>query len=411
LNTTTIAPAVERKSQTGGRALPIITLLALTTVIPELFTGSTPLTGFLNPGLLLFLFLGYGVAVLLLREMAVRCHCGVRGLFFLGLAYSVFNEGLLAKTLIVQKNLPVPLYDHYGSLLGISFPWAACIGAWHACASVLFPILLTHHFFPEARDKPWLNGKLALVLGLILMFLACAVFLGKSEKGVTGTPAQLVVLLATMLLGFLFGDLSKGEVPHGPASSAVKPILLGLSILVPFWGLGFLASAKVPLALFFVAWLAVILLYAGILKHRRWLTLPSFLFFGVGWYLHNAVQAAVVVAIPGGNPLRALITAMIHGLILWLLLRQIRRTELLHETQLNPIRWQVAVSGYGKITRMKGMSPLDRQTGLAQTIFRGPIRLYFPGRLPWTKTFVSASAPVRGRPLRSAQSGLLSSES
>ena len=106
----------------------------------------------------------------------------------------------------------------------------------------------------------------------------------------------------------------------------------GVGPPIPFWGLGFLASAKVPVAIFFVAWLSVILLYAWILNRRNWLTLPSFLFFGVGWYIHNAVQAAVIVSIPGKNPIRALITAVVDGLILFLLLRQIRRSGLQTES-------------------------------------------------------------------------------
>ena len=53
--------------------------------------------------------------------------------------------------------------------------------------------------------------------------------------------------------------------------------------------------------------------------------MPGFLFFGVGWYLHNVAQAAVIVSIPGKNPARALIVTVVDGLILFLLLRQIRR--------------------------------------------------------------------------------------
>jgi hypothetical protein len=322
----------EQKPQIAGKALPVATLLALATVLPELFSGSTPLISFLNPGLLLFLFLGYGLAILLIRELAVRCRSGLLGLFFLGLAYSVFNEGLLAKTLIVEKNLPVGLYDHYGYWLGISFPWAAGIGAWHACASVIFPILLTHHFFPGTKERPWLNGKLALILGLLLMFLACVAFLGISEKGVKGTPATLVVLLAIMLVGFLFGAVSKGKVLFCDSRLVTKPLLLGFSILIPFWGLGFLASAKAPVAVFFGAWLTVILVYALVLDRQHCLASPSFLFFGLGWYLHNVVQAAVFVSIPGRNPARALITTVVDGLILLLLLRQIRRDGLRRES-------------------------------------------------------------------------------
>ena len=305
--------------------LPMATLLALTTIIPELFTGSTPPVGFLNPGLLLFLFLGYGVAVLLIRELVIRWHCGILGLFFLGLAYSIFNEGLLAKTLILEKGLPVPSYDNYGYVLGISFPWAAGIGTWHACASVMFPIVLTHHFFPNGRDEPWLNGKVALISGGLLILLGCAVFLGNSQKGIKGTFSQLAVLLAIMLVGFALASRCKGEVLPGAASSPVRPLLLGLSVLLPFWGVAFLASARVPLVVFFLALVSIILGYAWVLKRRRWLAPPGLLFFAVGWYLHNAVQAAVITGGPGRDPMRAFLTAALDGVILLLLFRQIRR--------------------------------------------------------------------------------------
>jgi hypothetical protein len=111
-----------------------------------------------------------------------------------------------------------------------------------------------------------------------------------------------------------------------------KPLLLGFSILIPFWGLGFLASTKAPLAVFFVVWLAVILVYAWVLNRQHWLTLPSFLFFGVGFYLHNVVQAAVFVSIPGKNPARALVMTLLDGLILFLLFRKIRRSSLQRES-------------------------------------------------------------------------------
>lgn len=78
------------------KARAAITLLILCTVLPELFTGSTSLVAFLNPGLFIYLFVGYGMAILLVRELAVRCHSGILGLFFMGLGYSIFSEGFLA---------------------------------------------------------------------------------------------------------------------------------------------------------------------------------------------------------------------------------------------------------------------------------------------------------------------------
>ena len=64
------------------------------------------LSVFFNPGTFLFLFLGYGVPVLLIREFVVRYNFGLAGTFALGMAYGVFNEGFLAKTMILGTTSP-----------------------------------------------------------------------------------------------------------------------------------------------------------------------------------------------------------------------------------------------------------------------------------------------------------------
>ena len=114
---------------------------------------------------------------------------------------------------------------------------------------------------------------------------------------------------------------------YGPSTSATWPFFLGLSVMLPFWGLAFLASAKVPQVLYFVTLAGILLLYVWILKRRHWLDLPSLLFFAIGWYVHNALQAALVVSIPGHNPGRALVAAALQVLILVLLVRQILRSR------------------------------------------------------------------------------------
>jgi hypothetical protein len=304
-----------------------ITLLVLCTVLPELFTGSTSLSAFLNPGMVVFLFFGYGVAVLLVRELAVRCHSGILGLFFMGMGYAIFNEGFLAKTMILKTGLPVSQYNDYGYWLGISFAWSAGISAWHGMASVLIPIQLTHHFFPKAKSEPWVNGKFALCLGILLMSLASAGFLGASEKGVTGTRLELGVLLSLIVLLFALGAHFK-ENPHPvPTHSIIKPLLLGTSVLIPFWGLAFVAASKAPVIAFFPIWAGVICLYAWILRRCHMLSMPGFLYFGMGWYLHNVIQAVLLISLVMKNPGMGLATLLIDGLILALLFAAIRRCD------------------------------------------------------------------------------------
>ena len=306
---------------------PTLTLLLLTTVVPELLTGSTPLYGFLNPGLLVFLTLGYGLAILLVRELAVRLGVGLGGLVLFGLAYGIFNEGLLAKTFLLPHSLPVPEYDDYGYWLGISFPWAAGISTWHAFASVVFPVALTHDFFPQASRKPWLNGKVALALGIVLLLLASLVFLGKSEKGVKGTSPQLALLFTMMSVLFVLGSVFKGSPLAGSGAPSWKPVLLGLSIIVPFTVLSTIAGKKIGPPLYFVALAGAFYAYGWLLKRLGWLSLPGFLCFGIGWYLQNAVISILVRL---GNPPLAAASAVVDALILFLLWRQIRRASLAH---------------------------------------------------------------------------------
>ncbi len=304
------------------RIVPVLMLLLLTTVLPELLTGSTPLVGFLNPGLLLFLGLAYGLVILLIRELAVRHDVGLRGLIFFGLAYGILNEGLLAKTFITHNDLPVREYDAYGLWLGISVPWAVCISTWHGFASVVFPISLTHFFFPQSSRRPWLNRKVAITLGVVVILLASLFFLGTSPKGVKGMPLQLAVMLTTMFVLAVLGLVFKGALLTIAGSTWFKPMLVGLSVILPFHFLATTAASKISPVVFFLIFAGICYAYGWTLKRCGWLSLPGFLYFGIGWYAQNAT---VSILIRLGNPPLAVTAALVDSLVLGLLCWQIRR--------------------------------------------------------------------------------------
>src|SRR5215510_2761979 len=111
----------------------VFTLMLLSPVLAELLTASIPIVQFLSPGTFIFLLtLGYGIPVLLIRELAVRWQITSAGIFILGIAYGILNEGFWAKTFLLDSDLPLPGFGHYGYILGISFPWAVTISFWHA---------------------------------------------------------------------------------------------------------------------------------------------------------------------------------------------------------------------------------------------------------------------------------------
>ena len=198
----------------------------------------------------------------------------------------------------------------------------AGIGVWHACASVLFPVLLTHRLFPESSTAPWMNGKLASGLAALLLAFGCAGFVHPSAKGVTGTSAQLAELLALMLLLFIAGAMMKGRVPDTAPTAKLWPFLFGLSVKLPFLGLMFLAARKAPLVVFFGALAAAVGFYARQLQRQRWLAMPGIGLFALGWYLHNVLLAAFFLTVIG-KPLLAAVTVAVDAAVLLALFRYV----------------------------------------------------------------------------------------
>ena len=271
---------------------PVITLILFSSIVPELITGSTSLSGFAHPGTLLFLIVCYGLAVLVLREYALRCRMGVAGLFVAGIAYGIFNEGLLAKTSILATGLPVAEFTGYGVWLGISVPWTITISVWHACASVLFPILFTHYVIPAQAGKPWLPDKLVWILAVLLLAFGCASFLGQHR--IRGTPPQLFSLLGCMALLSLVARSLRGT--HVAGAPSIGAFWLGCSVFISMFIVltKALAGTHAPAPLYAAALAVFVLAYAWRLRQKSWLAGPGLLLFAIGWYAQNLFVATVL---------------------------------------------------------------------------------------------------------------------
>ena len=74
----------------------ILVLMILSTLLPELFSGNTSPVTMLNPLVfILFFTIGYGLPVLVIREVLVRWNLGFGGLFLLGLASIISKYKLM----------------------------------------------------------------------------------------------------------------------------------------------------------------------------------------------------------------------------------------------------------------------------------------------------------------------------
>lgn len=307
---------------------PALCLVLIATVLPELLTGSSPISSFLSPFHLIILLLGYGVTVLLVREIAVRNNLSFGGIFILGFAFGVFNEGLLAKTLIRASELPVSQYNNYGYFLGVSFPFTVAISFWHALASVLTPILLVYWLYPENSTRPWLNKKFTAALIVIILALGSVMLLGKEI--VKGTPLQLTILLGLMLASFLIARRFTPTANTGetPANLNLKPMWLGASLFFTYFLLLVsIAGKKFPLILFFAAFFLIVWLYYKILKRNGWLTKKNLILFGIGNYLQNTVMATLLAFTVPATLIERAATGVVAGILLIWLAKKIKKSS------------------------------------------------------------------------------------
>ncbi|MFN2225993.1 MAG: hypothetical protein ACK2UY_06790, partial [Anaerolineae bacterium] len=75
----------------------LILLLLLSPLAAELLSGSAPPAEFFT-GWAILLVTWYGLGAILCRELSIRWRSGLAGLFLLGAAFGILEEGILIKT-------------------------------------------------------------------------------------------------------------------------------------------------------------------------------------------------------------------------------------------------------------------------------------------------------------------------
>lgn len=279
---------------------PIITLMLITPFLTEVLTTNVPVTVMLRPRVLLAMMtIGYGFAVLALREIAVRMKAGVASMVLLGLIYGMYNEGLIAKTFFRVHGVPINKFDGYGLYDGFETAWALSISTWHAFFAFLFPIVIVYSLYPHAREERWLNNVVLGILSAVTLLVSALVFFGKGGQGavagIAGTPRQYLVMAAISVLLFLLarwcckmGNIVPGE-SHS-RSPAIGGFCTQLAVLlVPIM----LAATKIPMALY-VAYFGVLAGYFfWRISRKSEITLGGLLIFAFGGQMAVALFAMV----------------------------------------------------------------------------------------------------------------------
>ncbi len=230
--------------------LPVLALLVLAPSIPELLTGSTPITTlFFDPIAFALSFLGivglYGTGALLIREFAVRFRKGWASILLLGAGYGIVEEGFAVHSFFEPAGrAPVGALGWYGHAVGVNWLWALGLTAFHAVYSIALPILLVQLAFPSVKAVRWLDGGaaalVASVYGLVVALFAVVTGYG---------PSPVLSVLFLGILGLLV--YLAYRVPEDLLSVRSGPRRIGP------WGLA------LDGAVFFLAWAIVLVLASG----------------------------------------------------------------------------------------------------------------------------------------------------
>jgi hypothetical protein len=226
---------------------PVLALLLLAPTIPELLTGSTPITELVtDPPAFAIAFLGivglYGTGALLIREFAVYFRKGWASILLLGAAYGIAEEGLAVHTFFEPAVLaPVGALGVYGHAFGVNWLWALGLTAFHAVYSIALPVLLVRLWFPEVKDDRWFDRGAVALLAVVYLFV---VALFSVVVGYGPSPLLLALFLGVeaALIGLAI------RVPSDLLRARPGPRRIGR------WGLALAGT------LFFDGWVLVLLL-------------------------------------------------------------------------------------------------------------------------------------------------------
>lgn len=229
------------------RAKAALFLALAPPILTEVTSGNTPVHEFLTLKTGIFLVLAYSFPVLIIRETALRRKLSPAGIFFLGLAYGILNEGLLAQTLIRLDHVPIDKFDHYIYVAGFNLSWTSLIVPWHAIFAVLFPLALLDTWF-SAAPGPWLAKRSYAIAAFLLLGLVVFISLVRTPH-----PQMLVCLLSMVVLAAIGFRCTLHDISAPPLVRGRRNFFFGL-LAYPalFLGTILLAARRTSPPLFFL---------------------------------------------------------------------------------------------------------------------------------------------------------------
>ncbi len=207
----------------------------LSSSIPELLTGSTPVTRYVEPRVFLVLVLLYGIPSFLILEYSLWNKFRLSDVFLLGTITGVLVEGIAVNTYYNPSPSVMGDFSGYGRIAGVNFDWALYITLFHGVYSVTVPVVALLVIFRERLEGLRLSfvERTALVLvlsGVLYLF-------NVSGDVYSPPPVYHVFSLVGIICILAFHRVLQGKRLSGPLWPA-RFLVLYAPLLVPvvFYG-------------------------------------------------------------------------------------------------------------------------------------------------------------------------------
>ncbi|MGD8454419.1 MAG: hypothetical protein PVJ57_21610 [Phycisphaerae bacterium] len=312
------------------RIPPGLALLLLAPLLGELVSGHMGPAEFFNPLAFVIMALPYGFGAVLVRELLIRWDKRWPSLVLLGLAYGVYEEAIVVRSIFNADWHELTPGVSYGYVGGVHAGYGLMLLHFHLVVSIGASILLAHVLYRERRKQPWLGrGMLVACAAGLLLWLPVGWLLTDYRPPVLHYVMAWLVLL-TLVIAARFAPNQLVAVEPRQAPRARWFFVLGcVNVTTVFIGLGYALENGTPpfplvftiLVLLNVACLTLLVHWSG--EGRTWRdsqrlawiagTLAFFIVFGA---TQDAEQWQ-------GKSLVSLVAAV----ALWRLSRRIRRRE------------------------------------------------------------------------------------
>lgn len=138
---------------------PALALWLIAPVFSEMVSGSTPLNKYLSPFSILILGMLYGSGALLIREMLIRWGRSWRGLLLLGMAYGIYEEGLVVRSFFDPGWKDLGQLGVYGRVGGVNWVWAEHLTIFHMLISIAASIVFVEILYAGRRAESWIGPR------------------------------------------------------------------------------------------------------------------------------------------------------------------------------------------------------------------------------------------------------------